>query len=84
MSKQSKRRFPPPWKVQPIAGGFTVQDANGTVVCYIYAETNKMVSASYAHEKLSVEEAFLIARWIARLPELVARDNTLKHYRSVD
>jgi len=31
-----------------------------------------MVSAPYAHEKLSVEEAFLIARWIARLPELIS------------
>lgn len=49
-----------------------MQDANGTALAYVYADTNTMVSASYAHEKLSVEQAFLIARWIARLPELIS------------
>jgi hypothetical protein len=73
MEKSGKRRFPPPWKVLPIAGGFTVQDTHGTVLCYIYSDNNKMASASsYALEKLSVEEAFLLARWIARLPELIS------------
>ncbi len=72
MKETGRRRFPPPWKVHPITGGFTVQDANGTALAYVYADTNTMVSASYAHEKLSVEQAFLIARWIARLPELIS------------
>ena len=73
MQKSGKRRFPPPWKVLPIAGGFTVQDTNGTALCYVYADNNKMTSVSYSHEKLTVEEAFLLARWISRLPELITQ-----------
>ena len=71
MQKSGKRRFPPPWRVEPISGGFVVKDAAGVPLNYVYAEVGKMVSASYSHEKLTVEEAFLLAKWIARLPELI-------------
>jgi hypothetical protein len=76
MKETTRRRFPPPWKVQPISGGFTVQDANGMVLAYLYSDNNKMTSASYSHEKLTVDEAFLLARWIARLPELILHSST--------
>jgi hypothetical protein len=72
MQNVSRRRFPAPWKVVPISGGFHITDANSVPLAYVYAETSKMTSASYSHDKLTVDEAFMIARWISRLPELIS------------
>ena len=77
MREPIKRKFPPPWNVEPISGGFVVKDSTGVPLTYIYADTGKMVSASYAHEKLTVDEAFLIARWISRLPKLISESKLL-------
>jgi hypothetical protein len=30
------RRFPPPWTVEEIPGGYKVKDANGQSLAYIY------------------------------------------------
>lgn len=72
MQDQPKRRFPKPWKVIPISGGFSVADANGVPLAYIYADTNKMTSVSYEFEKLTVDEAWRIAKAISRLPEFLS------------
>jgi hypothetical protein len=32
------RRFPPPWTVEKIPGGFKVNDANGQSLAYVYAD----------------------------------------------
>ena len=74
MQNGPKRRFPPPWRVEPISGGFTVVDAAGITLAYIYANTAKMASASNSFEKLTVEEAWRIANGIAKLPKLLSRD----------
>ena len=34
------RRFPPPWTVQRLPGGFKVTDANGQSLAYFYAREN--------------------------------------------
>ena len=31
------RRFPPPWQVEQIPGGFKVIDASGHALVYVYA-----------------------------------------------
>ena len=36
----SDRRFPPPWTVQRLPGGFKVIDANGQSLAYFYAREN--------------------------------------------
>ena len=33
MPEQSIRRFPPPWTVEQMPGGYKVKDANGSVAC---------------------------------------------------
>ena len=33
----TSRRFPPPWKVEQIPGGFKVLDAPGQALVYVYA-----------------------------------------------
>ena len=41
----SPRRFPPPWTVEQIPGGFKVLDANGQSLVYVYArETPEQAS----------------------------------------
>ena len=34
------RRFPPPWTVQRLPGGFKVIDANGQSLAYVYSREN--------------------------------------------
>jgi len=34
------RRFPPPWTVERLPGGFKVIDANGQSLAYFYARQN--------------------------------------------
>ena len=35
------RRFPPPWTVEQIPGGFKVVDANGQSLAYVYGRETK-------------------------------------------
>lgn len=35
------RRFPPPWTVEQIPGGYVVKDASGQSLAYVYARETK-------------------------------------------
>jgi hypothetical protein len=35
------RRFPPPWRVDTIPGGYVVRDASGQALAYIYSRDNE-------------------------------------------
>ena len=54
-NQMSSRRFPAPWSVVDIPGGFRVQDASGNPLCYFY----------------SWDEALHMAENFAKLPELL-------------
>jgi hypothetical protein len=41
MTEQRSRRFPPPWKVEQIPGGYKLIDANGQSLAYIYGRETK-------------------------------------------
>ena len=37
----TQRRFPPPWQVEQIDGGFKVLDASGQALVYVYARETR-------------------------------------------
>jgi hypothetical protein len=69
--RERGRRFPPPWTVEKIPGGFKVVDANGQSLAYAYSREN----ASDAHmaKVLTEDEARRIASNIAKLPTLLGK-----------
>jgi hypothetical protein len=39
-SLMTSRRFPPPWRAEPIPGGYVVRDADGEALAYLYSRDN--------------------------------------------
>src|SRR5262245_18646098 len=77
MCQQSTRRFPPPWAVEQIPGGYKVKDANGQSLAYVYGRETK-ADADIANV-LTMDEARRIASNIAKLPTfLVASPDVVK------
>jgi hypothetical protein len=66
------RRFPPPWRVEQIPGGYVVKDANGQQLAYVYGRESK-ADTDPAHV-LTLDEARRIAANIARLPVYLGTD----------
>jgi hypothetical protein len=65
------RRFPDPWRAEPIPGGYVVRDASGQSIAYVYSrETEVEARPANVHTK---DEARRIALNIARLPELLGK-----------
>jgi hypothetical protein len=64
------RRFPAPWTVEAIEGGFKVLDANGQPLAYVYGRESK-VDADIA-KVLTMDEARRIVSNIAKLPNYLA------------
>ena len=44
--KSATRRFPPPWTVEQIPGGYKVKDANGQSLAYVYGRETKLTPTS--------------------------------------
>ncbi len=69
-SAASARRFPPPWRVVELPGGFAVEDANGQWLCTFYGRAEPNVAQQAGD--LTLEEARHLATNFARLPELLS------------
>jgi K+/H+ antiporter YhaU regulatory subunit KhtT len=67
----ASRRFPPPWRAEPIPGGYVVRDANGQALAYLYSRDNE--DEARQAKVLTKDEARRIALNMARLPELLGK-----------
>jgi hypothetical protein len=67
----SDRRFPPPWSVVRLPGGFKVIDANGQSLAYFYARENDHDANTAG--VLTMDEARRMAGNFAQLPVLLTR-----------
>ena len=65
------RRFPPPWTIETIAGGFKVIDANGQSLAHVYSREND--SDARMAKMLTEDEGRRIGGNIATLPDLLGR-----------
>ena len=75
-----QRRFPRPWRFEPIPGGYRVVDANGLALAHVYGQPPNAIAIS--DKRLINDEAEKIARLIARLPELVELEKDRNKARS--
>ena len=64
-----QRRFPRPWRFEPIPGGYRVIDANGLALAHVYGQPPAAIA--FSDQRLTDDEAEKIARLIVRLPDLV-------------
>jgi hypothetical protein len=62
-------RFPPPWRLDDVPGGYRVTDAHGRPLAYVYGVDGGARSA--LPDALTPAEARALAAAIARLPELM-------------
>ena len=65
------RRFPPPWTVQRLPGGFKVVDASGQSLAYFYARENDNDAGTAG--VLTMDQARRLASNFAKFPELLTR-----------
>jgi hypothetical protein len=63
------QRFPAPWSLDELAECFSVRDANGQALAYVYFEDEP--GRRTAAQLLTRDEARRIAANIAKLPDLL-------------
>jgi hypothetical protein len=66
------RRFPPPWTIERLPGGFKVIDAKGQSLAYFYARENDN-DANTAGVLTMDEAARRMATNFAKQPELLGK-----------
>jgi hypothetical protein len=70
---ESTRRFKPPWTlIRENSECYTVQDANGVTVAWLYCRDDSQ-RYSFGASKLTSEEARRIGKAISRIPEFMTQ-----------
>ncbi|MGC1355840.1 MAG: hypothetical protein WA851_08635 [Xanthobacteraceae bacterium] len=68
----SRRRCPPPWRIQENDESYVVMDANGQRLAFIYFEDEPVRQSSM--KRIGKDDAWQLARAIVRIPGLLQRD----------
>jgi hypothetical protein len=63
------RRFPPPWTIEALDGGFKIVDSNKQAIAYVYGHADQR----YAGMARTLDETRRIASNIAKLPRLLGK-----------
>ena len=70
------KRFPPPWKIEPLdGGGFKIVDLYGQSLAYVYGHFDPRDAETA--KGLTLDEARRIASNIAKLPTLLSKGRSL-------
>jgi hypothetical protein len=69
-----ERHFPEPWSVEELDACFVVKDLNGQALAYVYFEKESRQGHPRS-ELLTRDEARRIAANIAKLPELLTKED---------
>jgi hypothetical protein len=70
-SRSIRDRFPPPWRLEDVPGGYRVTDAHGRPLASVYSVDGGARAA--LPDGLTPAEARAIATAIARLPDIMRR-----------
>jgi hypothetical protein len=76
------RRFPAPWTVEALDGGFKIVDANKQAIAYVYGRADP--SDAGIANSLTLDEARRIAANIAKLPDLLGKVRPDDNIQAVD
>lgn len=68
----TRRRYPPPWRVEEREESYIVTDATGQHLAFIYFEDEPQ--RQMIVKRISKDDAWQLARAITRIPALLSRD----------
>jgi hypothetical protein len=68
-ARSIRDRFPPPWRLEDVPGGYRVTDVHGRPLAYVYGVDGSARAA--LPDALTPAEAHAIATAIARLPDIM-------------
>jgi hypothetical protein len=68
----TRRRYPPPWKIEEHEESYIVTDAMGQRLAFVYFEDEPTRQSSM--KRIGKDDAWQLARAITRVPMLLQRD----------
>jgi hypothetical protein len=87
------RRFPAPWRAEPMPGGYVVRDANGQALAYLYSREDptrpRRWPQSYGVIRRGTPRATVLERlrgprrWISDMPTVKLNDQLREALREV-
>jgi hypothetical protein len=68
----TRRRYPPPWRIEENRESFAVLDATGRQLAFVYFESEAIRQG--ITKRMGRDDAWQLARAITRIPALLQRD----------